>query len=121
MKLEIHHHYHFDNPLALAALERIERKLQTIQQQEMKAMAQLDDQIAALTADVENLKTVDAAAVALISGFSAQLAAAVTAAQAAGATPAQLQSLTDLDTAIKANTADLAAAVTLNTPAAPTP
>ncbi len=74
-------------------------------------MAALDDAIVALQGDVATLTTVDASAVALIQGFAAQLAAAIAAAQAAGATPAQLQSLTDLHTGIVANDQALAAAV----------
>ena len=84
-----------------------------------KAMSALDDKITTLQADVTALTTTDQSAIALINGISAQIAAAVAAAQAAGATPAQLQSLTDLDTAIKTQQTGLAAAVTANTPAAP--
>lgn len=64
-----------------------------------------------LTADVAQLTSVDQSAVALISGFAAQLAAAVAAAQSAGATAAQLQSFDDLSAGIEARTAELAAAV----------
>lgn len=79
----------------------------------------LDAAIADLTAKVGVLTSVDASATAMIAGFSAQLAAAVAAASAAGATPAQLQSLTDLGTAIDSGTSALSAAVTANTPATP--
>lgn len=82
-------------------------------------MSALDDAITQLQTDVANLTTVDQSAVALINGFAAQLAAAVAAAQAAGATATQLQSLTDLHTAITAQDDALAAAVTANTPAPP--
>ena len=82
-------------------------------------MAALDDKIAALTAEVANNTSVEKSAAALINGFAKQLADAVAAAQAAGATPAQLQSLTDLSTSLAANDSDLAAAVAANTPAAP--
>jgi len=54
----------------------------------------------------------------MISGFSAQLAAAIAAAQAAGATPAQLSAVTDLQTALDANNATLTAAIASNTPVA---
>jgi ABC-type amino acid transport substrate-binding protein len=56
-------------------------------------------------------------ATGVINGFQAAMAKAVADALAAGATPAQLQSLTDLDTAINAEKTDLAAAVA----AAPAP
>ena len=82
-------------------------------------MAKLDDQIATLQATVANDTTVEQSAITLISGLATQLQAALAAAQAAGATPAQLQSLADLQTQITSNSTALAAAVTANTPAAP--
>jgi len=82
-------------------------------------MAALDDKISALQAEVASNTTVEKSALVLIQGFSARLDAAVAAAQAAGASPAQLQSLTDLSTALKSNDDELAAAVVANTP--PTP
>jgi ABC-type transporter Mla MlaB component len=84
-------------------------------------MSALDDAITQLQTDVTNLTAVDQSALSLITGFAAQLAAAVAAATAAGATPAQLQSLTDLHTAITAQDDALAAAVAANTPAPPPP
>jgi hypothetical protein len=81
-------------------------------------LAQIDDEIATLQADVTAEGTTIDSAVTLISGISAQISAAVAAATAAGATPAQLQAMTDLDTAVKAKTQALASAVTA---AAPTP
>jgi len=71
-----------------------------------------------LTAKVARLTTVDESAVALIKGFPALIAAAVAAAQAAGATPAQLQAFTDLSQKITEDTDVLAGAVTEGTPAA---
>ncbi len=79
----------------------------------------LQDEIDALKTEVANNTSVEQSAAALIKGFSAQLAAAVAAAQAAGATPEQLQSLTDLSTTLTANDADLSAAVAANTTPAP--
>lgn len=81
-------------------------------------MAALDDAITALTAQVNANTTVIGSAKALISGFAAQLAAAVASAQAAGASPAQLAELTALQNTIEQNDNDLAAAVAANTPAA---
>ena len=81
-------------------------------------MSALDDQISALTAQVKANTDVENSALVLIQGFSARLDAAVAAAQAAGATPAQLQALTDLGTAIKSSDDALSAAVAANTPAA---
>ena len=78
-------------------------------------MAKLDDSIKALTLEVTKDTSVIASAVTLIQGFAAQLKAAVDAALAAGASPAQLQALTDLQTTIAANDTALAAAVQANT------
>lgn len=83
-------------------------------------MAQLDTDIAQLQADVTALTTVVASATALINGIAGQIAAAVAAAQAAGATPTELQALTDLHTALSAEVTNLGTAVTANT-VAPTP
>lgn len=84
-------------------------------------MSQLDDKIAALQAEITNETTVVNSAIALINGISGQIAAAVAAALAAGATPAELQALTDLQTALASNDAALAAAVSANTPPPPPP
>jgi hypothetical protein len=78
----------------------------------------LTAEIAALQADVAADSTVEASAVTLIDGFAAQLAAAVAAASAAGATPDQLSALNALHTSIEASSAGLSAAVAANTPAA---
>lgn len=67
--------------------------------------------IAAQTSEVASVKT-------FVAGLSTQLSTAIAAAKAAGATDDQLQELTDLDGAVKANTADLASAVVANTPSA---
>jgi uncharacterized small protein (DUF1192 family) len=96
--------------LILAGVARLETK-----------MAALDDQITALTAQVKANTDVENSALVLINGFSTQLATAVAAAAAAGATPTQLKALTDLGTAIKTGDDALAAAVAANTVAAPTP
>jgi len=79
----------------------------------------LDDQITALTNDVTQETTVEQSAITLINGIPALIASAVATAQAAGATPAQLQAITDLGTKITANSAALSTAVTAGTPAAP--
>lgn len=98
----------------LAHLISIERKID-------QYMPPLDDQISALQAEVAKQSTVDQSAVTLIQGLSSQLAAALTAAQNAGATPTQLAALSALQTQLSANDTGLAAAVTANTPIPPTP
>ena len=99
-------------------LDRIEQKLDAFTQQEHYDMAQLDDQLVSLTATVAQNTTVMGSAAATITGISAQIAAAVAAAQAAGATPAELQALTDLQQTLDTNNATLAAAIAFNTPVA---
>ncbi len=81
-------------------------------------MSQLDDKITALQADVAAEKTVEDSAIALLQGIPKLIADAVAAALAQGATAAQLQALTDLQTRLEANTSTLSAAVTANTPTA---
>ena len=68
-----------------------------------------------LTAAVATEKTVIDSAIALILGFKDRVAAAVAAALAGGATPAQLAPLTDLIAAIGTEKDALAAAVAANT------
>jgi hypothetical protein len=81
-----------------------------------------DAAIAALQADVQAEADVVHSAVTLLNGLSAQLAAALSSAQNQGASPAQLSELNDLQHAIEASTASLAAAVAADTPApAPAP
>lgn len=74
-------------------------------------MSALDD----LKAEVAATATVEASAITLIQGIAAQLAAAL------AAQPNPDSALVDLTTQLTASAAALAAAVTANTPAAPTP
>jgi hydroxymethylglutaryl-CoA reductase len=78
----------------------------------------LQSGIDTLTAEVTRQTTVNASALALINGFSARLQAAIDAATAAGASPAQTAQLTALATTLTSNDDALAAGVTANTPAA---
>jgi len=75
-------------------------------------------QIAALTAEVEAATTVEDSATTFINGVPGLIASAVAAAVVNGATPEQLQPLTDLGTALQAKSDALTAALTANTPAA---
>lgn len=74
----------------------------------------LEDQIAATDTVIDS-------AVVLINGIQAQIATAVQAAIANGATAAELAPLTDLNAGLKAKTDALAAAVQANTPTPPAP
>lgn len=83
-------------------------------QQEEGQMAQIDDEITQLTSDVAAERGAVDSAVTLINGFAAKLDAAVAAAHAAGATPAQLKAITDLSVSVVAQGVDLSAAVAAN-------
>jgi len=78
----------------------------------------LDAQITALAQDVANETAADQSAITLIKGIPGLIAAAIAKAQAAGATPAQLQAISDLGQALTSNASQLGAAVVANTPAA---
>jgi hypothetical protein len=107
---------------AFGSVQQSLSTIQSNQKQEILKMAALDDQIAALTADVTAETTVNASAVTLINGIPALIQAAVNNALAAGATPAELTALTSLATQINQSSGSLAAAVTANTaPVAPAP
>ena len=79
-------------------------------------MAALDDQIAALQAEVSSNTSIEQSAVALLNGLEKQLADALAAASAAGATAAQLAQLQAVHDVLAANDTGLAAAITANTP-----
>jgi len=72
-----------------------------------------------LKAEVANDVTVMGSATALINGFAARQQAAIAAAIANGATAEELAPVQSEVDALKASAADLAKAVTANTPAAP--
>lgn len=95
------------------------KEIRCLREELLEKMAQLDDQIAALTAKVTQNTSVITSAITVINGIQAQVQAAVTAALAAGATPAELQALTDLATSLDSNDTALANAIAANTPAAP--
>ena len=99
-------------PVTTHDLAEMERRL-------TKIMSALDDAITALTNEVTEETTVEQSALTLIQGIPALIASAVTAALAAGATPAQLKSITDLQAKLAANDSELAAAVAAGTSAAP--
>jgi hypothetical protein len=82
-------------------------------------MAALDDQITQLTAQVKSNTDAEDSGTIVINKIPQFITDAVNAALAKGATPAQLQALTDLATTLKAHADPLAAAIVANTPAAP--
>jgi hypothetical protein len=115
---EIHHQLVATNH----RLERMETAFLNLAQQGLNKMSEMDDRLAELQADVTAESGAVDSAVTLIEGISQQIADAVAAAQAAGATPQQLQVLSDLDAAVKAKTQSLADAVAANTnPPSPPP
>jgi hypothetical protein len=129
--MRVDHYVHFD-PIKITLTEETAASADalapllaaiTALQKDVQAMSgtqsALDQAIASLQAQVTQETTVNQSAVTLLNGIPALIQAAVSQAQAAGATPAQLQALTDLGTTIASNTSGLSAAVTANTPAAP--
>lgn len=85
-------------------------------------MSQLDDEIGALGTEVSEMKDTVASAVTVIDGITAKVEAAVQEALAAGATPEQLQAVTDVLASVTAQKQSLADAVASQGPApAPTP
>lgn len=120
-------HIHTVDEHVLHVLERLSSRLDLIVMnlgtiERFNTMsAALQASIDQLKSDVTDLTTSVGSAEAMITGLAQQLADAIAAAQAAGATPQQLQDLTDLHSALAADTAGLAAAVAANTPASPPP
>jgi hypothetical protein len=114
-------HLHLDAPLTINVVHTVRADdaltelIQSIKQDIATMATDVNAAIAELQADVTQETTVNQSAITLIQGFAAQLAAAVAAAAAAGATPAQLQALSDLGTSINANATALAAAVAAGT------
>jgi hypothetical protein len=112
--ITIHVHHHFGSSATdigealLAILHRLEAK-----------MSALDDAIAQLQQEVAQNTSVTDSAVALISNIPTLINTAVQEALAAGATPAQLQAITDLSAKLDAESTKLGTAVTANTPAPP--
>jgi archaellum component FlaC len=107
-----------------AKLEKLSQQLTqvlSLTQQELSEMTQLDDNITALQSAVANETAVDQSAITLISGIAQQVQNAVQQALAAGATPDEIQALTDLGTALTTQSSALAQAVTANTPVVPPP
>lgn len=95
-------------------LALIRSDLATLLQKVNAMSATVTSELAALTAQVAASTSAEQSALTLINGFSARLDAAVAAASAAGATPEQLQALTDEVAALKASADPLAAAVAAN-------
>ncbi len=114
MRLDVH--IHADDrvpPWAVDLTHQLGQVLTTIMKVAQQ-MSQMDDEIAQLQTDVTALRGAEDSAIALINGIAQKIADAVAAALAAGATPAQLQAVLDLSTAVKTDAADLAAAVAAN-------
>jgi hypothetical protein len=118
MEIHIHIHLHLGDPeVEHSSLTTLLTKVDHMN----TSIDSLDSEITALQADVTAETTVNASAVALLQGIPGLIQTALAAALAAGATPAQLASVKALGDAITTNSTALAAAVTANTAAAPTP
>jgi hypothetical protein len=108
----------FKSVMSLLMADAVKEIKTAIKESENRIMSALDDQITALTTEVENETNVEKSALTLIQGIGAQISAAVAAATAAGATPAQLAAIKAVQTTLAANDSELSAAVVANTPAA---
>lgn len=123
---EVHVHLHLE-PITInvnhtvSADAAIAALFHTIREEIAKMDQSIQDAITQLQADVQQETTVEQSAVTLIQGFAQQLADAVAAASAAGATPAQLAQFDDLHTQISTSSQALAAAVAAGPQPAPAP
>lgn len=120
IKVDVYHHFS-DSSLLLGKLDRIERLVTSFQRSEELHMSALDDKIAELTTTVHETTDLDESILAVLNGFPAIMQAAIDKALAAGATPVQLQAITDATAALQTKAPELKAAVVANTPASPTP
>lgn len=121
LKIEVNHYFHFPEGVSGPSIREMFHRIL----EEMKGLKMADQAIEQgltdLGTDVEGLTTVVGSAEALISGFAQQLADAIQAAKDAGASPEQIQKLSDLHSALSSKTAELAAAVAAATPGQPDP
>jgi hypothetical protein len=101
-----------DNNNQLSNIVTILKRIET-------KMSLLDDKLNAVIANVTDENTVIDGAITFINSVPGLIQTAVTAALAAGATPAQLQAVTDLGTAITNKSSALKTALVAGTPPAP--
>jgi hypothetical protein len=118
---DVHLHIHLDaltiNVVhTVSADAALKSMFQSLIEDFAKMSNTVQQAIDALTADVAQETTVNQSAIALIQGVPALITAAIAAASAAGATPAQLAAFDALNTSLAVNTSALAAAVTAGTP-----
>ena len=119
MQFDVHVYFHnADDSAILTRLQALTHSIDQLKQEISTMSVTVQEALDTLTAQVTQETTVNQSAITLINGFPALIAAAVAAAQAAGATPAQLAAFDTLSTTITQNATDLAAAVTAGTPAA---
>lgn len=106
--IHIHHHHHVEARCeVMRRLDELDNKLDLIHNRQETIMSALDD----LTAQVAANRTIAQSALTLINGIADRITAA-------GVDPAALAALT---ASLKDDDDKLAAAVTANTPAPPTP
>jgi hypothetical protein len=119
MRIDVHLHF-ADTSATDPRVDQVIAMLHELKQGITRMSSTLSTSIDALKTDVTALSGAVDSSRALITGFATALAAAIASAATAGATPTELQSLSDLHTSITANTDALAQAVAANPiPAAP--
>jgi len=110
MSFDIHVYLHSEDS-QLTAISNNVTQILALLTEGATLMTAMDDKLTELTADVAAEGTVIDSAVKALNGIQQMITDAVAAATAAGATPEQLQSVTDLAAAVTAKSAELAAAI----------
>lgn len=111
--IEVHHYIHLADAECSARLGRIENLLRAVLAREENIMATIDE----VLSDVQDESTVEDSLITLVTGIKSQLDAAL----ASQGIPPDVQAKIDaVFSGIEANKAKVAAAITANTPAAPT-
>jgi hypothetical protein len=114
LRIDVYHHAAHEDDDDNSSLTRILMAVTRLE----KKMAALDEALTALTQKVTDENTVIDGAIVFIGGIPALIKSAVDAALAQGATPTQLQAMTDLGTSIQNKKDALAAALVAGTPSA---
>ena len=120
MSFDVHVYLHSDDGPKITAISKNVTQILALLNKGATLMTAMDDKLTELTADVAAEGNVINSAVAALNGIQQMITDAVNAALAAGATPEQLQSVSDLAAAVTAQSAALAAAIPATPPPPPT-
>jgi len=109
-----HYHFHHHGETEASAAARHHEVVTTLQELRT-TMSAITDKLDALRAGVERIETAEAAVAAFVAGVPALIQAAVDAAIAAGATPAELASFDELNARLTADADKITSDVMANT------